>query len=146
MVHPVAIEIVVKLVDDVVRCGDIFQFAQHALSAVGDRVGQKQALLLQLDVIGAPCRTQNGYDDAHDREQNDDPNRNDAACAPGGVTAPAEFTELAYGLPPHWCFPRRLASNWGTTYVELLVKGLSRYATAAPNACTLANSGEVPNG
>ena len=54
MMHPVAIEIVVQLIDDVVRGGDVFQFAQHAMAAIGDRVGQEQAFLLQFNVVGAP--------------------------------------------------------------------------------------------
>ena len=38
MVHPVAVEVVVKLVHDIVRGRDVLQFAQHAMPAVSDGV------------------------------------------------------------------------------------------------------------
>jgi hypothetical protein len=80
MVHPVAVEIVMELVDDIVRCGDVFQLAQNAMPAVGDRIGQQQTLLLQLDVVRASRGTQHRHNNADDRKQHDHGNWNDAAA------------------------------------------------------------------
>ena len=76
MMDPVAIEIVVQLIDDIVRGGDIFEFAQHAVAAVGDRIGQEQALLLQFNVVRAPGRGEHRDDDADDRKRDHDADRN----------------------------------------------------------------------
>ena len=106
MVNPVAVEIVMQLVDDIVGCGDVFQLAQHAMPAVGDRVLEQQTLLLQLDVIRAPRRTQDCNDHAYDREQHDHGNRNDTAGAQHhGIAAAAKLSKLRDGYSPHSRFP-----------------------------------------
>jgi len=106
MVHPVAVEIVMQLVDDIVRCRDVFQLAQHAMPAVGNRVLEQQAFLLQLDVIRAPRRTQDCNDHADDRQQHDHGNRDDTAGAlQHGIAASTKLSKLRDGCSPHSQFP-----------------------------------------
>ncbi len=53
VMHPVGIKIVVELQDDIVGRCDVFEFMQHATSAVRDGLREEFLLLLQLDVVGA---------------------------------------------------------------------------------------------
>ena len=102
MMHPVGIEIVVKLQDDIARGRDVLQFAQHALSAIGDRLGEQAALLVQLDVVGALGRGQDGDHDAHDRDENDETDRRRANGARTSVqSALTVLRESRQSLPPH---------------------------------------------
>jgi hypothetical protein len=138
MVHPVAVEIVVQLIDDIVGCGDVFQLAQHAVPAVGDRIFEQQTLLLQLHVIRAPGRTQDCNDDADDREQHDHGNRDDAAGAQQhGIAAAAKLSKLRDGCSPHSQFPgglRPLARTLRRSACQRLVAVSGEGARASPDA------------
>ena len=106
MVHPVAIEIVVQLVNDIMRGRDVFQFAQHAMPAVGDRIGQQQALLLQLHIVRPARGGQHRTDHANDRKRNDDPNGDHAGRArTSDVSPPAELFKRRQSLSPHGAPP-----------------------------------------
>ena len=91
VMHPVRIEIVVQLKDDIVGGRDVFQFAQHAAAAVDDGVGEKLAFLRQLDVVGALRGREHRDHDADDRHDDDQPDRRgpDAARPLAVVTAAA---------------------------------------------------------
>ena len=107
MMHPVGIEIVVKLQDDIARGRDVFQFAQHALSAIGDRLGEEATLLLQLDVVGTFGSGQDGDHDAHDRDEDDETDRRGADGArPSVQSALTVLRESRQSLSPHGRPPR----------------------------------------
>ena len=102
VMHPVGIEIVMELQDDVARGRDVFQFTQHALPAVGDRLGQEAALLLQLDVVGTLGRGQDGDHDADDRDNDDEADRRRADGARTAVqSALTVLREPRQSLSPH---------------------------------------------
>ena len=112
MMHPVGVEVVMELQDDVVRGRDILQFAHDAMTAIGDRLDQKPAFLLQFDVVGA-LRGGNDRDhDANNGDEDDDADRRGADRA--RAAAPSAFTELReppYSLPPHGVPPKGLSSG-----------------------------------
>ena len=113
MMHPVGIEVVVQLQHDVVRGRDVFELAHHAMAAVGDRLGQQPALLLQLDVVGAFGGGKHRHHDADDRDEDDDADRRGAECARARPSSCACGTAQAASKPL-----ATRASPQGLTLVE----------------------------
>jgi hypothetical protein len=107
VMHPVGIEIVMQLKDDVVRGRDVLQLAQHAAAAVDDGVGEKLAFLRQLDIVG-PLRGGKHRDhDADDCHENDQSDRRGAnAPRPLAVVIAPQPEYLRQSLSPHSAFPR----------------------------------------
>ena len=107
MMHPVGVEIVVELQDDIIRGRDILQFAHHAVAAVGDRLGQEPAFLLQFDVVGPLGRGQHRDDDAKNGNDDDDADRRSAdRAATTVILARALLRQSRDSLSPHGRPPR----------------------------------------